>query len=99
MLRNAHGNGETLVALFAKIFVEGHRGILSIQREYNGLENLNTRLSAHREGLQGIFICQGSPSRRLHAEAAIDKRSDSICSQAYGACDIGTMSSAAAAVA
>lgn len=42
VLRNAHGDCETLVALFAKIFVKGHRGILSIRREYNGLENLNT---------------------------------------------------------
>lgn len=42
VLGNAHGDCETLVALFAKIFVKGHRGILSIRREYNGLENLNT---------------------------------------------------------
>ena len=63
VLRNAHGDCETLVALFAKIFVEGHRRILSVRRKYNGLENLNTHLSARREGLQGMFICQGSPER------------------------------------
>ena len=70
MLRNAHGDCETLVALFAKIFVEGHRRILSVRRKYNGLENLNTPLSARREGLQGMFICQGSPAIRCHPEAS-----------------------------
>src|SRR5215469_18494435 len=51
VLRNAHSNSEILVALFAKIFVEGHTGSFLIRREYNGLENLNTRLSAHRKRL------------------------------------------------
>jgi DNA helicase HerA-like ATPase len=32
VLRNAHRNGKNLVALFAKVFVEGHRGILSVRR-------------------------------------------------------------------
>jgi hypothetical protein len=69
VLRNAHSNGEILSALFTKIFVEGHTGSFLIRGEYNGLENLNTPLSARREGLQGIFICQGSPSSRPHLPA------------------------------
>ena len=46
MLRNAHGDCETLVALFAKIFVNGHRGSFLYDANTIGLENLNARLSA-----------------------------------------------------
>ena len=46
VLRNAHRDCETLVALFAKIFVKGHRGSFLYDANTIGLENLNARLSA-----------------------------------------------------
>jgi hypothetical protein len=38
---NSHCDGKTLVALLAEIFVEGHRGILSIRR--HKIEELGAR--------------------------------------------------------
>jgi hypothetical protein len=45
VLRDTHGDCETLVTLFAKIFVQGHKRSFLHDANTIGLENLNARLS------------------------------------------------------
>jgi hypothetical protein len=64
VLRNAHRDSETLVALFAKIFVKGHRRSFPDDANTIGLENLNTRLSAPGRLARNIHIPRESAEVR-----------------------------------